>query len=138
MDDNILLNMQKQLGSIESTLNSVKEDIVELKSKDLDQSQALEAAYNKAKARQDSIRDDLQHQIENNRLLITTVNDRFTDTIKSFGARIEEVENKKDKTIVNWWNKLVDRLIWAFMIAAGVVLLKWLNAPPELLQSFGQ
>ena len=135
--EKVLLEIQNQLGRIEATTESVKEDISELKAKDIVQSEALETAYEKAKARQDSIRDDLQHQIDNTRLLVTTVNERFNDTIKSFGARIEEVETRKEKKLVKWWDKIVDRLIWAFLIAGGVVLLKWLNAPLELLGQFG-
>lgn len=135
--EKVLLEIQNQLGRIEATTESVQEDIKELKAKDTIQSEALETAYAKAKARQDSIRDDLQHQIDNNRLLITTVSDRMNDSIKSFGARIEEVETRKEKKLVKWWDKVVDRLIWAFIIAAGCVLLKWLNAPPELLGQFG-
>ena len=131
--EKVLMEIQNQLGRIEATTESVKEDISELKAKDIVQSRALEDAYAKAKARQDSIRDDLQHQIDGNRMLITTTNERFNDTIKSFGARIEEVENRKEKVIIKWWDKIIDKLMWLFIIGAMAVLLKWLNAPPEIV-----
>jgi 23S rRNA maturation-related 3'-5' exoribonuclease YhaM len=65
MEDKILLEMQQQLGRIEASITAVKEDISELKQKDLTQSENLEKAYAKAKARQD--------------LSETTCNIRLTD-----------------------------------------------------------
>ena len=156
--DKMLLEIQNQLGRIEATTNAVKEDITELKQKDISQSEDLEKAYAKAKARQDSIRDDLQHQIDDNKTLILTVSEsistlnrnidkllkEFTSNIEKklegfetklngMEARINTVETKKEKTIAKWYDRIVDKIVWIFIIGAIVVLLKWLNAPPELL-----
>ena len=101
---NTLGIMQNTLGGIEATVTSLKEDITELKQKDIAQSQ-----------NQDAIRDDLQHQID------------------ALELRIQAIENKKEKVLVKWWDRLVDKLMWVLLIAAVVVLLKWLGAPAEVL-----
>ena len=156
MDDKILLEMQQQLGRIEASITAVKEDISELKQKDLTQSENLEKAYAKAKARQDSIRDDLQHQIDGQKTLILTVNESINslnkniesmfkeykkdinDRIDGLETRIIEVETKKEKTLVKWYDKIADKLVNAFLIAGGVVLLKWLNVPHEVVGQFSK
>lgn len=156
MEDKILLEMQQQLGRIEASITAVKEDISELKQKDLTQSENLEKAYAKAKARQDSIRDDLQHQIDGQKTLILTVNESINslnkniesmfkeykkdinDRIDGLETRIIEVETKKEKTLVKWYDKIADKLVNAFLIAGGVILLKWLNVPHEVVGQFSK
>lgn len=156
MDDKILLEMQQQLGRIEASITAVKEDISELKQKDLTQSENLEKAYAKAKARQDSIRDDLQHQIDGQKTLILTVNESINSLNKNIESmfkeykkdineridglenRIIEVETKKEKTLVKWYDKIADKLVNAFLIAGGVILLKWLNVPHEVVGQFAK
>lgn len=156
MDDKILLEMQQQLGRIEASITAVKEDISELKQKDLTQSENLEKAYAKAKARQDSIRDDLQHQIDGQKTLILTVNESINslnkniesmfkeykkdinDRVDGLEDRIEAVETKKEKTLVKWYDKIADKLVNAFLIACGVILLKWLNVPHEVVGQFSK
>ncbi len=151
MDDKLLLDMQQQLGRIEATTISVKDDITELKQKDITQSQDLERAYAKAKARQDSIRDDLQHQIDSNKTLILTVsesintlNHNIDKLFKEFSTSVEKkleqfesrlylVETKKEKTLAKWYDRIVDKIMWIIIIAVIVVLMKWLNAPPEIM-----
>ena len=151
MDDKLLLDMQQQLGRIEATTISVKDDITELKQKDITQSQDLERAYAKAKARQDSIRDDLQHQIDSNKTLILTVSEsintlnrnidklfkEFSTSVEKkleqFESRLYLVETKKEKTLAKWYDRIVDKIMWIIIIAVIVVLLKWLNAPPEIM-----
>ena len=156
MEDKILLEMQQQLGRIEASITAVKEDINELKQKDQTQSENLEKAYAKAKARQDSIRDDLQHQIDGQKTLILTVNESINslnkniesmfkeykkdinDRIDGLETRIIEVETKKEKTLVKWYDKIADKLVNAFLIAGGVILLKWLNVPHEVVGQFSK
>lgn len=156
MEDKILLEMQQQLGRIEATTIAVKDDIAELKQKDITQSENLEKAYAKAKARQDSIRDDLQHQIDGQKTLILTVNESINslnkniesmfkeykkdinDRIDGLETRIIEVETKKEKTLVKWYDKIADKLVNAFLIAGGVILLKWLNVPHEVVGQFSK
>ena len=151
MDDKILLDIQKTLGRIESTTTSVKEDIAELKQKDITQSEDLEKAYAKAKARQDSIRDDLQHQIDGNKTLILTVNesintlnknidkmvkelsDSIEKKLEAFNDRLIVLETKKEKAIVKWYDRIIDKLIWIFVVGAIAVLLRWLHVPDEIL-----
>jgi archaellum component FlaC len=154
MEDKILLEMQQQLGRIEASITAVKEDISELKQKDLTQSENLEKAYAKAKARQDSIRDDLQHQIDGQKTLILTVNESINSLNKNIESmfkeykkdineridglenRIIEVETRKEKTLVKWYDKIADKIVNAFLIAGGAVLLKWLNVPHEVVGQF--
>lgn len=156
MEDKILLEMQQQLGRIEASITAVKEDISELKQKDISQSENLEKAYSKAKARQDSIRDDLQHQIDGQKTLILTVNESINtlnkniesmfkeykkdinDRIDGLEDRIIEVETKKEKTLVKWYDKIADKIVTAFLIAGGVILLKWLNVPHEVVGQFSK
>ncbi len=122
MEDEVLLEIQKQLGRMEAVIDAIREDIAELKNSAVEQENNLEAAYAKAKARQDSIRDDLQHQIDSNKASITVIE-----------ARISAVEGEKERTLVKWWDRIVDKIVWVFIIGAMVVLLRWLNAPPEVL-----
>lgn len=147
----VLLEIQKQLGKVDATTTAIKDDIAELKQKDISQTEELEKAYAKAKARQDSIRDDLQHQIDGNKTLILTVSESINtlnrnidklfkdfsssveDKLSSFNKRLDNLETKKEKALVKWWDKILDKVIWIFVAAAIVVLLKWLNAPPEIM-----
>lgn len=156
MEDKILLEMQQQLGRIEASITAVKEDISELKQKDLTQSENLEKAYAKAKARQDSIRDDLQHQIDGQKTLILTVNESINSLNKNIESmfkeykkdineridglenRIIEVETRKERNLVKWYDKIADKIVNAFLIAGGVVLLKWLNVPHEVVGQFAK
>lgn len=156
MEDKILLEMQQQLGRIEASITAVKEDISELKQKDQTQSENLEKAYAKAKARQDSIRDDLQHQIDGQKTLILTVNESINSLNKNIESmfkeykkdineridglenRIIEVETRKERNLVKWYDKIADKIVNAFLIAGGVVLLKWLNVPHEVVGQFAK
>ena len=156
MEDKILSEMQQQLGRIEASITAVKEDISELKQKDQTQSENLEKAYAKAKARQDSIRDDLQHQIDGQKTLILTVNESINSLNKNIESmfkeykkdineridglenRIIEVETRKERNLVKWYDKIADKIVNAFLIAGGVVLLKWLNVPHEVVGQFAK
>jgi DNA repair ATPase RecN len=122
MEDEVLMEIQRQLGRIEAAVDAVKSDVAELKQKDTAQSQALEEAYAKAKARQDSIKDGLQHQIDFNKASITAIE-----------TRISAIEGMKEKALSKWWDRIVDKIVWVFIIGAMVVLLRWLNAPSEVL-----
>lgn len=156
MEDKILLEMQQQLGRIEASITAVKEDISDLKQKDQTQSENLEKAYAKAKARQDSIRDDLQHQIDGQKTLILTVNESINSLNKNIESmfkeykkdineridglenRIIEVETRKERNLMKWYDKIADKIVNAFLIAGGVVLLKWLNVPREVVGQFAK
>lgn len=118
-DNDILLVIQNTLGRIEANISSLKEDVQELKDKDYAQTKALEAAYDKAKNRQDSIRDDLQHQIS------------------LLDKRIDIIETKKEKSLAKWYDKLVDKLLWAIIISIAILALKWIGAPIDVIQNFG-
>ena len=144
------------MGRIEASITAVKEDISELKQKDLTQSENLEKMYAKAKARQDSIRDDLQHQIDGQKTLILTVNESINSLNKNIESmfkeykkdineridglenRIIEVETRKERNLVKWYDKIADKIVNAFLIAGGVVLLKWLNVPHEVVGQFAK
>lgn len=118
-DNEILLVIQNTLGRIEANISSLKEDVQELKDKDYAQTKALESAYDKAKNRQDSIRDDLQHQIS------------------LLDKRIDIIETKKEKSLAKWYDKLVDKLLWAIIISIAILALKWIGAPIDVIQNFG-
>lgn len=147
----ILLDIQNTLGTVVEATSSIKSDIVELKEKDLKQSDELEKAYEKAKSRQDSIRDDLQHQIDNNKTLILTVGESINNLnanitklisesqestnkkIEILTNRIIVLETKKEKTLAKWWDRGIAFLLVIGGVAIITVLLKWLNAPPEIM-----
>ena len=123
MGDESIGDIKMQLGRIEATIEAVKEDVAELKLRAGAQSEDLESAYAKAKARQDSIRDDLQHQIQANSSAIT-----------SLDSRIAALETTKERTLVKWWDKLIDKVAWIVLIALIAVIFRWLNAPSEILE----
>lgn len=154
MDDKVLLDIQQQLRKIEkidATTSAIKEDIAELKARDVSQSQELEKAYAKAKARQDSIRDDLQHQIDNNKTLILTVSENINtlnkniekmmqdivtninEKFENFNVRLVNLETKKEKTLAKWYDRILDKAVWILILAAMAVFLKWLNVPSEIV-----
>lgn len=118
-ENGVLMSMSQQLGRIESDIQNIKDDVAELKSADSKQDVHLQEMYDKAMsyaaARQDSIRDSLQAQI--------TVNTND----------IAELKTVKEKKLVKWWDRIVDKVLWALIIAALAVLLKWLQMPPEVL-----
>lgn len=96
----ILMEIKERLGKIDEATTTIKSDIAELKQKDISQSKALEEAYGKAKARQDSIRDDLQHQIDNTQHLIEIINDNFSKSITSMNQNFSEtIKTFSDTTV---------------------------------------
>ena len=151
----VLLEIKERLGKVDATTIAIQNDITELKQKDVEADEKLEKAYVKAldyaRTRQDKIRDDLQHQIDSNKTLILTINDSIRNLNSNFEkmtadlkqalstqiaeieTRVTNLEQKKEKTLAKWWDKLIDKLIWIVIIAALVALLKWLDAPPEIV-----
>lgn len=151
----VLLEIKEQLGVVAATTTAIKEDIAELKQKDVEADEKLEKAYAKAtdyaRTRQDKIRDDLQHQIDGNKTLILTINESIRNLSTSFEkmtadlkeslslqiseieTRVKTLETKKEKTLAKWYDRIVDKLTWIFIVGAIVVLLKWLNAPTEIV-----
>lgn len=150
-DTERLMDIQNQLGTVVATTTAIKEDIAELKAKDITQSENLEKAYEKAKARQDSIRDDLQHQIDNNKTLILTVSESINNLnqnitklvsesqeavnkkIEKLDGRIGALETKKEKTLAKWWDRGITFILVVVGIAIITVLMKWLGAPSEIM-----
>lgn len=161
-DFEILMDIQNTLGTVVALQTGIQEDIKELKERDLRQSDELEKAYNKAKARQDSIRDDLQHQIDNNTGLIKelkacveslSVNINkiveeskkntekiIQDTLEKFEKKYETLqtdvknlkEAKKNKVFI-WWEKILDKLGWIIIAVIFAAVFKYLNfVPPKL------
>ena len=152
----ILLNIQNQLGTVVATTNGIQEDIRELKEKDKHQSEELERAYDKAKARQDSIRDDLQHQIDSNHALIAQVKDSIDsltltisgiveeskkntetiikDKLKTYDADLAAIKNdirelrdaKKNK-VYSLWEKIGDKIFWIIVAIIFAAVLKYFN-----------
>lgn len=166
MDDKsnmeILLEIQNTLGTVVEATSSIKKDIIELKEKDVRQSDDLEKAYAKAKARQDSIRDDLQHQIDNNHQLISDIKssiDSLTLTIsgiieesknnaeriikenlEKYDAKLEKIttklttlENEKKNKVYSRWEKISDKIFWIIVAIVFAAVFKYLNfTPPKL------
>ena len=158
----ILLDIQNTLGTVVEATSSIKKDIIELKEKDLRQSDELEKAYEKAKARQDSIRDDLQHQIDNDHQLISdvknsidsltvTINtvidkskenaeimikqhiEKYDDKIDKMVTRITNLENEKKNKVYSLWEKIADKIFWIIVAIIFAAVFKYLNfTPPKL------
>ena len=161
-DMEILLNIQNILGTVVEATSSIKNDIVELKQRDLRQSEELEKAYDKAKARQDSIRDDLQHQIDNDHQLIADIKssiDSLTLTIsgvveqskknaelmikehlEKYDTKLNELsiafnnlKDEKKNKVFSWWEKILDKLFWVVIAIIFAAVFKYLNfTPPKL------
>ncbi len=151
----VLLEIKEKLGKVDATTTAIQSDIVELKQKDVEADEKLEKAYAKAldyaRTRQDKIREDLQHQIDGNKTLILTINESIrnlntnfekmmNDLKQAFSTQIAELENrvknleeKKEKILAKWWDRIIDKISWVFILGAIAVLLKWLNAPKEIL-----
>lgn len=151
----VLLEIKERLGKVDATTTAIQSDITELKQKDVEADEKLEKAYAKAldyaRTRQDKIKEDLQHQIDGNKTLILTINDSIrnlnanfekmtTDLKQALSAQIAEIEarvtnleQKKEKALAKWYDKLVDKLGTMFLIAIIIVIFKWLNVPPELI-----
>jgi hypothetical protein len=161
-DMEILLNIQNILGTVVEATSAIKNDIIELKQRDLRQSDELEKAYEKAKARQDSIRDDLQHQIDNDRQLITDIKssidsltltisgvieeskknaellikqyiEKYDVTIQTLSTKITTLENEKKNKVYSRWEKISDKIFWIIVAVIFAAVFKYLNfTPPKL------
>ncbi len=161
-DVELLLDIQKTLGNVEATQKELRDDIKELKERDLRQSDDLEKAYAKAKARQDSIRDDLQHQIDNDRQLITDIKssidsltitisgvieeskknaeriikeqlEKYDEKIDSLTTEIRDLKDDKKNKVFSWWEKIIDKLGWLVIAIIIAAVFKYFNfVPPKL------
>lgn len=161
-DMEILLDIQNTLGNVVATQLELRDDIKELKERDLRQSDELEKAYEKAKARQDSIRDDLQHQIDNDRQLITDIKssiDSLTLTISgvieeskknaehiikeqlekydlkidSLTTEVKNIKDDKKNKVFSWWEKIADKIGWIVVAVIFAAVFKYFNfIPPKL------
>ena len=161
-DVDILLEIQKTLGNVVATQLELRDDIKELKERDLRQSDELEKAYEKAKARQDSIRDDLQHQIDNDHQLIADIKssiDSLTRTIsgvieesknnaekmikehiqkydskfKTLTTELNNLKNEKKNKVYSWWEKIADKLFWIIIAVVFAAVFKYFNfVPPKM------
>ena len=161
-DVDILLDIQKTLGNVVATQLELRDDIKELKERDLRQSDELEKAYEKAKARQDSIRDDLQHQIDNDHQLIADIKSSIDSLTLTISGVIEESKNNAEKMIkehiqkydskfetlttelnnlkdekknkvFSWWEKILDKLFWIVIAVVFAAVFKYFNfIPPKL------
>ena len=158
----ILLEIQNTLGTVVEATSSIKKDIVELKEKDLRQSDDLEKAYEKAKARQDSIRDDLQHQIDNDRQLITDIKssidslsnsitkviddskktaehiikeqlEKYDKRFENIESEIKNIKDEKKNFVFSWWGKIVEKLLWIGVAVIFAAIFSYCNiTPPKL------
>lgn len=161
-DVELLLDIQKTLGNVEATQKELRDDIKELKERDLRQSDDLEKAYAKAKARQDSIRDDLQHQIDNNHQLITDIKssidsltitisgvieeskknaeriikerlEKYDEKIDTLTTEIRDLKDDKKNKVFSWWEKIIDKLGWIGIAILIAAVFKYFNfVPPKL------
>jgi chromosome segregation ATPase len=161
-DVEILLEIQKTLGNVVATQLELRDDIKELKERDIRQSDDLEKAYEKAKARQDSIRDDLQHQIDNDRQLITDIKssidsltltisgvieeskknaeriikerlEKYDTKIDTITTELSNLKNEKKNKVYSWWEKIADKLFWIIVAIIFAAVFKYFNfVPPKM------
>ena len=161
-DMEILLDIQNTLGNVVATQLELRDDIKELKERDLRQSDELEKAYEKAKARQDSIRDDLQHQIDNDHQLIADIKSSIDSLTLTISGVIEEsknnaekmikehiqkydskfetittelnnLKNEKKNKVYSWWEKIADKLFWIIIAVVFAAVFKYFNfVPPKM------
>lgn len=123
IESNVLMDMSKQLGMIASDIKNIKEDVLDLKNKDIEADKRMTDMQHQLvtylSSRQDSMRDSLQVQITAN------TND------------IAGLKNAKASKLVYWWDLVINKLIWAIIIAGAIVLLKWLHVPTEITKLIG-
>lgn len=148
----ILIQMQQQLSRIENNagrtegiVTSIKEDINELRKQDVLADQKLQEAYDRAmkyaSGRQDSIKAELQQQIDSNKTQITeihnavlslsqNINDMITGFRKSIETdfvklqnRVTELENKKAQKLVKWYDNITEKLIWFVLGIVGTAVI---------------
>ena len=161
-DMEILLEIQNTLGNVCATQLELRDDIKELKERDIRQSDDLEKAYEKAKARQDSIRDDLQHQIDNNHQLITDIKssidaltltisgvieeskknaeriikerlEKYDTKIDTITTELSNLKNEKKNKVYSWWEKIADKLFWIIVAIIFAAVFKYFNfVPPKM------
>ena len=161
-DIEILLEIKETLGNVVTTTTELKDDIKELKERDLRQSDDLEKAYEKAKARQDSIRDDLQHQIDNDRQLITDIKssidsltltisgvieeskknaeriikeqlEKYDTKIDNLNTALNNLKDEKKNKVFSWWEKILDKLFWIIITIVFAAVFKYFNfIPPKM------
>lgn len=161
-DMEILLEIQNTLGNVCATQLELRDDIKELKERDIRQSDDLEKAYEKAKARQDSIRDDLQHQIDNDRQLITDIKssidsltltisgvieeskknaeriikerlEKYDTKIDTITTELSNLKNEKKNKVYSWWEKIADKLFWIIVAIIFAAVFKYFNfVPPKM------
>lgn len=116
-----LVQINSSLAKISTDIEYIKSDIQELKGKDLEADKKLEAAYAKAldyaRTRQDRIKDDLQHQIDDNKTSISMVHDR-----------VNMLENKKARSLVSWYDRIVDKVIWVALGTIGIAILRYVSS----------
>ena len=161
-DVEILLEIQKTLGNVVATQLELRDDIKELKERDLRQSDELEKAYEKAKARQDSIRDDLQHQIDNDKQLITEVKssidsltisisgvieeskknaekiikeqlEKYDTKIDALNTTLNNLKDEKKNKVFSWWEKIIDKLFWVIIAIIFAAVFKYFNFVPPTM-----
>ena len=130
IESNVLMDMSKQLGMIASDIKNIKEDVLDLKNKDVEADKRMTEVQNQLvsylSSRQDSIRDSLQVQITAN-----------TNDIAGLKNDTAGLKNAKASKLVYWWDLIINKLIWAMIIAGAIVLLKWLHVPTEITKLIG-
>ena len=130
IESNVLMDMSKQLGMIASDIKNIKEDVLDLKNKDVEADKRMTDMQNQLvsylSSRQDSTRDNLQVQITAN-----------TNDIAGLKNDIAGLKNAKASKLVYWWDLVINKLIWAMIIAGAIVLLKWLHVPAEITKLIG-
>ena len=130
IESNVLMDMSKQLGMIASDIKNIKEDVLDLKNKDVEADKRMTEVQNQLvsylSSRQDSIRDSLQVQITTN-----------TNDIAGLKNDTAGLKNAKASKLVYWWDLIINKLIWAMIIAGAIVLLKWLHVPTEITKLIG-
>lgn len=144
-----LSEIQNMLGRLEEGMNGLKSDITDLKNNDVLADKRLEDAYQKAMAfastRQDKIREDLQHQIDNNKETITAINKGLKElndnikesneemkqfvtlSIEAVSKRVSILETQKEKKLLRIWNSVADKLTMILALGALAAFLKWLG-----------
>lgn len=111
-----LLQINTALGKISTDIEYIKADITDLKLKDKDADKKLESTMTKVQKQQEMLREDIQHQLDAQRLLITTLTDR-----------VSNIEGQKAKVLVKWYDKVVDKVVWTALATIGVLIVKYLG-----------
>lgn len=101
-------------GDVKNVQNAVNEVSADSVSHDKELSERLDSYFTTMEKRQADIKTELESKLRNHE------------------ERILSLETKNEKMLAKWWNRIVEKIIWFFVIGGICVLMRWLHVPAEI------